>query len=53
MGKNVRESVGSEIKSYAVDKNGSPAWILRKDGTMEFSERFVEQGAIKHKSLKV
>lgn len=47
-----REYVGSEIKSYAVDKNGRPAWILRKDGTMEFSERFVEQGAIKRKSLK-
>lgn len=52
MGKSVRESVGSEIKSYAVDKNGNPAWILRNDGTMEFSERFVEQGAIKQKSLK-
>lgn len=52
MGKNVRDYAWQEIRSHPFDKNGNPTWALTKDGTIALSERFVEQGAIKRKSLK-
>ncbi|WP_146043139.1 hypothetical protein [Pseudomonas protegens] len=49
--KNTRAKFGSEIKSQAFVQNCNPAWILKKDGTVVLAERFVDQGAINHKSL--
>jgi len=48
MRKNTRANMDSEIKSQAVDQNGNPAWILKKDGAVILAERFVDQGAINH-----